>query len=65
MKKSVTRDIEKVYTKSELVKKLRRFVDALEADKKFSIQIANERTRKRKKWRGNWISNKVEALNYE
>ncbi|MCK5475725.1 MAG: hypothetical protein KAI71_04055 [Candidatus Pacebacteria bacterium] len=39
----MTRDIEKVYTKSEFVKKLRRFADVLEADKKFSIQIANER----------------------
>ena len=37
------RDIEKVYTKSEFVKKLRRLADALENDKKFSIQIAGER----------------------
>ena len=43
MKKSATRDIEKVYTKSELIKKLRRLADALEADKTFSIQIANEK----------------------
>jgi len=43
MKKSTTRDIEKTYSKLEFIKKLRRFADALEADKKFSIQIANEK----------------------
>ncbi|MCK5490668.1 MAG: amphi-Trp domain-containing protein [Candidatus Pacebacteria bacterium] len=43
MKKSTTRDIEKTYSKSEFIKKLRRFANALEADKKISIQIANER----------------------
>lgn len=41
--KKKKRDIEKVYTKSEFVKKLRRLADALENDKKFSIQIAGER----------------------
>ncbi|MCK5084155.1 MAG: amphi-Trp domain-containing protein [Candidatus Pacebacteria bacterium] len=43
MKKSITRDIEKAYTKSEFIKKLRRFADALETNRKFSIQIANEK----------------------
>ncbi|MCK4636190.1 MAG: amphi-Trp domain-containing protein [Candidatus Moranbacteria bacterium] len=37
------RDIEKVYTKNEFVKKLRRLADALENDKKFIIQIAGEK----------------------
>ena len=40
MKKIKKRDIEKVYTKSEFIKKLRRFADALERGKKFSIQVA-------------------------
>lgn len=43
MKKSATRDIEKVYSKSELIRKLRRLANALETDKRFSIQIANEK----------------------
>lgn len=43
MKKSKTRDIEKVYSKKEFIQKLRRLADALEKDKKFNIQIAGER----------------------
>ncbi|MDX9914052.1 MAG: amphi-Trp domain-containing protein [Candidatus Moranbacteria bacterium] len=43
MKKSKTRDIEKVYPKKEFIKKLRRLADALEKDKKFNIQVAGER----------------------
>jgi len=43
MKKSKTRDIEKIYTKKEFIQKLRRLADALEADKKFNIQVAGER----------------------
>ena len=43
MKKSTARDIEKVYSKSEFIKKLRRLADALETNRKFSIQIANEK----------------------
>ncbi len=43
MKKSITRDIEKAYSKSEFIKKLRRLADALETNRKFSIQIANEK----------------------
>lgn len=37
------RDIEKVYSTSEFVAKLRRLADALENDEKFEIQIAGER----------------------
>lgn len=43
MKKSKTRDIEKVYTKKEFIQKIRRLADALEQDKKFNIQVAGER----------------------
>lgn len=42
-KKKICRDVEKVYTKMEFIKKLRRFADALETGKKFSIQIAGEK----------------------
>ena len=37
------RDIEKTYSTSEFVAKLRRLADALEKGKKFEIQIAGER----------------------
>lgn len=37
------RDIEKEYSKNEMIKKLRRLADCLEKDKRFSIQIAGER----------------------
>jgi amphi-Trp domain-containing protein len=43
MEKSKQRDIEKAYTKSEFIKKLRRLADALEKGKKFSIQVLNEK----------------------
>jgi amphi-Trp domain-containing protein len=39
------RDIEKTYTKPELIAKLRRLADALEHGRKFQIQIAGERIR--------------------
>ncbi len=39
------RDIEKTYTTAAFVAKLRRFADALESDKAFTIQIAGERVR--------------------
>lgn len=42
-KKKMHRDIEKIYTKTEFVKKLRRFADALETEKIFSIQIAGDK----------------------
>ncbi|MBP9718569.1 amphi-Trp domain-containing protein [Candidatus Gracilibacteria bacterium] len=37
------RDIEKVYTKKEFVKKLRRLADSIEDNKRFSIQVAGKR----------------------
>jgi len=37
------RDIEKIYTASEFIAKLRRLADALEKGDKFEIQIAGER----------------------
>ena len=37
------RDVEKVYSTSEFVAKLRRLADSLETGEKFEIQIANER----------------------
>ncbi|MEO1214542.1 MAG: amphi-Trp domain-containing protein [Bacteroidota bacterium] len=37
------RDIEKTYTNSEFVAKLRRLADAIENDESFEIQIAGER----------------------
>ncbi|MEO0899706.1 MAG: amphi-Trp domain-containing protein [Bacteroidota bacterium] len=37
------RDIEKSYSKSEFVAKLRRLADAIENDERFDIQIAGER----------------------
>lgn len=36
-------DVEKEYTRTEVIDKLRRLADALEADKTFEIQIAGER----------------------
>ena len=38
-----TRDIEKVYSKAEFIKKIRRLADALKTGRKFSIQLAGER----------------------
>jgi len=37
------RDVEKVYSTSEFVAKLRRLAEALEADERFEIQVAGER----------------------
>ncbi len=37
------RDIEKIYTTSEFISKLRRLADSLEKNEKFEIQIAGER----------------------
>ena len=39
------RDLERTYTRAQFVAKLRRFADAVEAGKAFSLQIANERLR--------------------
>ena len=43
MKDKRDRDIEKVYSTSEFVAKLRRLADALEKGETFEIQIAGER----------------------
>ncbi|MEM7510843.1 MAG: amphi-Trp domain-containing protein [Bacteroidota bacterium] len=43
MPKKEERDIEKSYSKSEFVAKLRRLADAIENDDRFEIQIADER----------------------
>ena len=40
-----SRDIERIYSTQEVVAKLRRLADALEADKPFRIQIGGERIR--------------------
>ena len=37
------RDVERVYSTSEFVAKLRRLADALEAGRRFEIQVAGER----------------------
>lgn len=37
------RDIEKSYSRAEFVAKLRRLADAIEGDKRFTIQIDGER----------------------
>jgi amphi-Trp domain-containing protein len=39
------RDLERSYSRAQFVAKLRRFADALEAEKAFSIQVAGERLR--------------------
>lgn len=43
MKKVKNVDIEKVYTKGEFIKKLRRLADSLERGKRFSIQVAGSK----------------------
>lgn len=43
MKKNKKIDIEKVYTKGEFIKKLRRLADSLEKGSKFSIQVVGEK----------------------
>ncbi len=43
MRDKPNRDIERVYSTSEFVAKLRRLADALEKREKFEIQIAGER----------------------
>jgi amphi-Trp domain-containing protein len=37
------RDVEKIYSTSEFVSKLRRLADALETGERFEIQVAGER----------------------
>jgi amphi-Trp domain-containing protein len=43
MMKKPDRDVEKVYSTSDFVAKLRRLADALETGKRFDIQVAGER----------------------
>jgi amphi-Trp domain-containing protein len=43
MSEQQNRDIEKVYSTSEFVSKLRRLADALETRRRFDIQVAGER----------------------
>ena len=44
-RKPATRDLEKTYSTTAFVAKLRRFADALEQGKPFVIQIAGDRVR--------------------
>ena len=43
MSEKQNRDVERVYSASEFVAKLRRLADALERDERFEIQVAGER----------------------
>jgi amphi-Trp domain-containing protein len=43
MSEKQNRDVERVYSTSEFVSKLRRLADALETGKRFEIQVAGER----------------------
>ena len=43
MGKKQDRDVERVYSTSEFVSKLRRLADALERGQRFEIQVAGER----------------------
>jgi amphi-Trp domain-containing protein len=43
MSEKQDRDIERVYSTSEFVSKLRRLADALEKGKRFEIQVSGER----------------------
>ena len=43
MAKKKNRDLEKAYSTPQFVAKLRRFADALEQGKQFTIQVAGER----------------------
>ena len=45
MSEKPDRDVEKIYSTSEFVAKLRRLADALEAGERFEIQVAGERLR--------------------
>lgn len=43
MSEQSARDVEKTYSNTEFVDKLRRLADAIENDERFEIQIAGER----------------------
>ncbi len=45
MARKLQRDIEKTYTRSQFVAKLRRFADSVESGEPFVIQIGGERLR--------------------
>jgi len=45
MVRKAQRDIEKSYSRTQFVAKLRRFADAVEAGEAFAMQIAGERIR--------------------
>jgi len=45
MPKKKSRDIERTYSRQQFVAKLRRFADAIETGRAFSIQVAGERLR--------------------
>lgn len=42
-KKAKARDIERTYTRKQFVAKLRRFADAIEKERAFTIQVGGER----------------------
>ncbi|MBX3146990.1 MAG: amphi-Trp domain-containing protein [Gemmatimonadales bacterium] len=42
-RRKAARDLERTYSRSQFIAKLRRFADALESRKPFTIQIAGER----------------------
>jgi len=42
-KKRKARDIERTYTRKQFVAKLRRFADAIESERAFTIQVGGER----------------------
>ena len=43
MAERAARDVEKVYSSTQFIEKLRRIADALEQGEPFTIQVANER----------------------
>ena len=45
MARKKSRDIEKVYSRSQFAAKLRRLADAIEDERAFTIQVAGERIR--------------------
>ena len=45
MSKSSDRDLERTYSRSQFVAKLRRLADSLETGRAFTIQVAGERLR--------------------
>ena len=60
MARKRARDIQKTYSRSQFVAKLRRLADAIESEAPFTIQIASERLRTHDGWSdprpGYWTS---------